>query len=400
MPETPPESPPLIYLVAGEPSGDLLGAQLMAALRDATGGHVAFTGVGGPRMAEQGLTSLFPMSDLAIMGFAEVVRHIPMVKRRIREVAADVQAKSPATVVTIDAPAFTLRVQRQLRAAFGANGPPLVHFVAPTVWAWRKGRAKEIAGFLDHLLCILPFEPPYFEVHGLASTFVGYPAIEDATGGDGPAFRKENGIPADAPLLCLMPGSRRSEIGRLLPVFLATLDRLEVTHPGLRAAIPVVPNVRDLVETATAGDARISLLHDPDRRKHLFAASDAALIKIGTANIELAAAGVPIVSTQRVSVVSAMIYQAVVRLKYVSLINIVLGRESHPEPLQFNCRPGVLAPLLDRILREESLRQRLIEDGLEAARQLGLGGESPSARAADVVRRKLEADGTGMRRKS
>lgn len=405
MPDT--SSPPLIYIVAGEPSGDLLGAQLMAALKAKTGGPISggpnsgggvrFTGVGGPRMAEQGLESLFPMSDLAVMGFVEVVRHIPNVKRRIGEVVADIQARAPDAVVTVDAPAFTLRVQRKLRAAMGGtseNGAPrLIHFVAPTVWAWRKGRAKEVAEFLDHLLCILPFEPPYFEKHGLKATFVGYPAIEDAVGGDGAAFRRENDIPAGAPMLCLMPGSRRSEIGRLLPIFLKTLDRLEADHPGLRAAIPVVPNVRDLVEAMTAGDGRITLLHDPTRRKHLFAAADAALIKVGTANLELAAAGVPLVSTQRVSHLSGLIYQLLVRMKYISLINIVLDRETHPEPLQYNCTPRNLARLVGGILDDESVRRAQIEAGLEAARRVGLGGPSPSDQAADVVLAELVRSG-------
>lgn len=391
MPDTP--SSPLIYIVAGEPSGDLLGAQLMASLKEKTGGNVAFTGVGGPRMIEQGLTSLFPMSDLAVMGFVEVVRHIPKVKRRIGEVAADIQAKAPDAVITVDAPAFTLRVLKRVRAAMGdapENGAPkLIHFVAPTVWAWRKGRAKEVAEFLDHLLCILPFEPPYFEVHGLKATFIGYPAIEDAVGGDGAAFRKENNIPADVPLLCLMPGSRRSEIERLLPTFLKTLDRLERDHPGIRAAIPVVPNVRDLVEAKTAGDQRITLLHDAGRRKHLFAAADAALIKMGTANIELAAAGVPLVATQRLSHLSGLIFLLLVHVKHVSLINIILDRESHPEPLQYNCRAGVLTPLVGRILDDPAVRDAQIEAGLEAARQLGLGGPAPSTLAADVVLREL-----------
>jgi len=400
----PDKSPlPLIYIVAGEPSGDLLGAQLMASLQAKTGGKVRFTGVGGPRMAEQGLASLFPMSDLAVMGFVEVVRHIPKVKRRIAEVAADIQSKAPDAVITVDAPAFTLRVLRKVRGKMGdapENGSPkLIHFVAPTVWAWRKGRAKEVAAFLDHLLCILPFEPPYFEEHGLKATFVGYPAIEDAVGGDGDAFRRENGIPANAPLLCLMPGSRRSEIGRLLPIFLKTLDRLATGRPGIKAAIPVVPNVRDLVEAMTApyrsgGDARITLLHDPTRRKHLFAAADAALIKVGTANLELAAAGVPLVSTQRVSHLSGLIYQLLVRMKYISLINIVLDRETHPEPLQYNCTPRNLARLVGGILDDENVRRAQIEAGLEAARQVGLGGPSPSDRAADAVLAELGRSGT------
>lgn len=373
---------PLIFLVAGEPSGDALGARLMAALRRETDGRVRFAGVGGPLMAEQGLDSLVPMRELAIMGFAEVVRHVPRVLRRIDEIAGAARRLAPAAVVTIDAQALSLRVVRRLAGA----GIPLIQYVAPTVWAWKPGRAAKLARYLDHIITLLPFEPPYFERHGLAATYVGFPAVEDVTGGDGAAFRARHGIAAEVPLLCAMPGSRRGEIARLFPVFRETVRLLAARVPDLHVVIPVVANVRDLVEQASRGfPTPLTLSRDTAERPDVFAAADAALVKSGTTSVELAVAGVPVVVTHKVSVLSAAIFIMVRRVRLVSIVNIMAGRMVQPELLQANCRPRRLAKAVARLLRDESAGREQRDVGAEVGRQLGLGGTAPSVLAARAV---------------
>jgi lipid-A-disaccharide synthase len=367
--------------VAGEPSGDLLGARLMAALKAETGARVRFDGIGGPRMEREGLRSRVPLSDLAVMGILEVIPHAPRILRHLRETADAVRALRPDAVVTIDAPAFSTRLAHRLKG----SGVPVVHYVAPTVWAWKAWRAKEMAGCVDHLITLLPFEAPYFERHGLSCTFVGYPAIEDAAGGDGPSFRAAHGIAPDAKVLCAMPGSRKKEIHRLLPTFERTVERLRASVPGLAVVLPAVENVADLVgERVARWKTPVLVSRDPAARRHLFAASDVALVKSGTASVELAAAGVPIVVTQRIGWFAALMLWAFAKVRYVSLVNLLEEREVQPELLQGRATPRRLAAAIESLLRTEERAWR-IEAGLRAARALGLGGEAPSRRAARAV---------------
>ena len=215
---------PLLYLIAGEPSGDLLGGSLMAALKHRTGGQVRFAGVGGPKMIEQGLEPLFPMTELAVFGLAEILPRLRRLMRRGEETVADIARLRPAALVTIDSPGFTLRVAQRVVPL----GVPRVHYVAPSVWAWKPERAAKIAKYLTHLLALLPFEPPYFEKEGLPCTFVGHSAIEGPAGrGDGAAFRARHGLAPNRRVIVMLPGSRTGEIDRLLPVFLETLRRLQ-----------------------------------------------------------------------------------------------------------------------------------------------------------------------------
>ena len=234
-----PSVSPLIFVIAGEPSGDTLGGALMAALAKRSQVSIRFAGIGGPQMIRHGLEPLFPMDELAIMGFVEVVRHVPRILRRIADAAKAIERTRPDVVITIDSPAFTLRVVKKIRHV----GIPVMHYVAPTVWAWRPGRAKKLARIVDHLIVLLPFEPPYFERHGLPCSYVGYPAIERALHGDAVAFRKTHKVGADEILLCAMPGSRKSEIRRLMPIFMQTIEIFSKNVPKLRVAIPTVPNV-------------------------------------------------------------------------------------------------------------------------------------------------------------
>lgn len=372
---------PLIFLIAGEHSGDALGAKVIAGLKQATGGNVCIAGIGGAEMAAEGLQSLFPMRELAIMGLLEVIPHIPRVLRRIEQTVKAIEEMRPDAVLTIDAPGFCFRVARKLQG----RGIPLVHLVAPTVWAWKPKRAEKIAKFLDHLLVILPFEPPYFTKHGLATTYVGHPVVENPAG-DGAAFRARHGIPAEAPLLAVLPGSRRGEIDRLLPPFGETVRDLAGRHPGLRIAVPAVDSLRAQIAGAVQNwPVPVTLCDGATEKADLFAAADLALSAAGTAVLELVLAGVPTVAAYKVNPVSYRIALRLVSLKRYTLPNILLDREIVPELIQDNCTADRLSAALEALLTDPAARARQIEAGAHLKELLGGNGPAPSRRIAEKL---------------
>ena len=374
---------PLVYLVAGEPSGDLVGAHLMRALRQETGGRVQFAGVGGEQMAEEGLQSLFPLADIAVMGLVEVLPKAALVLRRVRETVADIQRRRPVALVTIDSWGFTGRVAKRLKSTGAAI--PRIHYVAPMVWAWRPGRARVLARLLDHLLCLLPNEPAYFRAVGLGATHVGHSVVESgADRGDGPGFRRRHGIGPAVPLLCLLPGSRPGEVARLFPVLEATVRLLAARHSGLRVVIPTVDTVAEAVFRAAAPLGAIVVRGRQDKYD-AFAAADVSLAASGTVAVELAMAGVPAVICYRVSPVTAAIARRLLRIRYVSLVNLLLDRPAVPDLLQERCRPQLLADAVSALLADPAAREAQRAAGREALERLGYGGPPPSARAARVV---------------
>ena len=256
-----------VFMLAGEPSGDLLGAGLMAALKAETGGCVRFDGVGGAAMTAEGLDSLYPLEEFSVMGLLEVLPHILTILRRIRRLSKIIEAERPDILITVDSPDFTLRVARRLKG----KGIPLVHYVAPSVWAWKPGRAKAMAGYLDAVLALLPFEPRYFERHGLPCHFVGHPAAagEEPSAADTAAFRTAHGIDAQAPLLAVLPGSRRAEVKRLLPLFRDVVLELAERYPELRVVVPTLPAVAATVSAATAGWSCRPIVVQGRAEKHL-----------------------------------------------------------------------------------------------------------------------------------
>ena len=372
-----------VFLIAGEPSGDALGARLMAAIRERAKGPVLFRGIGGEGMIAEGLDPLFPMHELSVMGLAEVLPRLPRLIRRIGQTATAIRGARPDVVVTIDSPDFCLRVAKRLRG----SSIPVVHYVAPSVWAWRPGRARTIAQRVDHLLALLPFEPPYFEAEGLDCTFVGHPIVETAPDrADGGAFRAEHGIRGDAPLLCVLPGSRRGEVSRLLPIFSDAVGRLHAGRPDLRVVIPVAETVAEMVAEMVA-DWPVApiLVRGATAKQGAFAAADAALAASGTVALELAMAGVAAVIAYRVNAVTAFIVRRLIRVRFANLVNILLDREAVPEFIQDNCRPDLLASALESLLADPRAREAQAAAGAEAMRHLGAGGPSPSRRAAEAV---------------
>ena len=373
---------PLVFLIAGEPSGDVLGARLMAALKRRTGGEIDFAGIGGPAMAEEGLVSRFPMSELSLLGIAEILPHIPQLRRRIAETIAGIKELKPDLLVTIDAPAFCLRVSRQLSQIV-----PRVHYVAPQHWAWRPGRAHDLARATDHLMALLPFEPEFFARYGVDCAFVGHPVVEGGAGqGDAARFRRRHAIPEDSPVLTVLLGSRRGEVRRLLPVFESAVGRLHQVMPDLRVVLPTVPHLAPQIGAASeAWPMPTILVEDRLDKFDAFAASTAALAASGTVALELALSGTPSVIAYRVHALTGLLVKLLLNVRHVSLINIITGREIVPELIQGNCRPDRIADEIGRLLTDPAARAAQRAGFEELARRMGVGGPSPGDRAAAYV---------------
>ncbi len=374
---------PLVFLVAGEASGDNLGARLMAALKARTGNRIRFAGVGGAAMAREGLVSLFPMGELSLMGLAEILPHLPRLLRRLGETAAEVARLRPQAVVTIDSPEFSFRVARRIAHL----GIPRMHYVAPQVWAWRPGRARKLVGTIDHLLTLLPFEPRFFEAAGLPCSFVGHPVVESGAGrGDGAAFRDRHGIAPEATVISVLPGSRHNEVRRLLPVFKGAMELLARDRPELAFAVSTVEAVREEVAAAVRTWPRAAIVvTDPAEKFDAFAASRAAIAKSGTVTLELALAGVPMVVCYKVSAVTGFFARRLVRVDHAGLVNLLADRLVAPELMQEACTPAAIAEKVAPLLDEGAARAAQLA-GFEAV--LGrLGGKSPapSERAAEAV---------------
>ena len=341
-----------IWLVAGEASGDVLGGRLITALKAARP-DLGFSGIGGPRMLQAGLKqSLFPMSDLAVMGLAEVLPRVVSLRRRLNEAVADIKANPPDLVVTIDSPGFTLRLLKRIQGL----GLRRVHYVAPQVWAWREERVREFPGLWDRLLCLLPFEEAFFAKHGLPVQFVGHPVLQSgADAGVAARFRDRHDIAPDAKVVVLMPGSRRNEAPRLLPVFGRTLSLLAADFPGLVPVIPSSPVVAEMVARHVAKwPVKPLIVTDADEKHDAYAASGAALTKSGTSTLELALAGVPMAVTYRVNPVTAALARRMIRVPHVAMVNLLAGREIVPELLQQDCTPAKLRETLCTLLTDEA----------------------------------------------
>ncbi len=371
-----------VYIVAGEPSGDALGARLLRALRE--GGPVEAAGVGGELMGAEGVASLFPQAETAVMGLFEVLPRARRLLRRMDETAADILRFRPDAVVTIDSGGFNKGLARRLIAA----GSPAarIHYVAPMVWVWAPGRARRMARLFDHLMTLWPFEPALFEREGLPSTFVGHSLVE-AEPGDGAAFRVRHAVAPESTLVSVLPGSRAGEARRLLPVFREVLERLSGDIPGLHLAVPTVGTVADRVRDAVSTwpwPAAVTL--GEEEKQGAFAASRAALGASGTVALELALAGVPQVTAYRLNPATALIGRFVIRRRRFCPVNILLDRPVVPELIQGECRAGPLAEALGPLLFDEDARAAQLAAFRELAGELG-GGARPSLRAAEAVRR-------------
>ncbi|MGR3662122.1 MAG: lipid-A-disaccharide synthase [Paracoccaceae bacterium] len=378
----------LVMLVAGEASGDKLGAALMAGLKQLVG-DIDFAGVGGAQMQAEGLVSMFPMQELSVMGIAEVLPKYRQLKRRITEVAEEVLRRKPNVLITIDSPDFCLRVAKLVKASSSIR---TVHYVAPSVWAWRPGRAAKMAHFIDQVLALLPFEPPYMEAAGMRCDFVGHPVVAEplVTDAEKIEFRKSFGL-GTAPILLVLPGSRRSEVQRLTPVFGKAVRLFLQHHPDFRVLVPAAPHVVDLVRQATADWSGEPVVLDPtdisaaesEHRKRLaFGAANIALAASGTVSLELAAANTPMVIAYDLNWLSWQIMSRMAKIDTVTLVNLVTDSKTVPEFLGPDCTPEKISAALSLLLEDHN-------DQLKAMRQtmhqLGQNGAPPGLRAARAV---------------
>jgi lipid-A-disaccharide synthase len=386
------------FVIAGEASGDALGAALMAGLKALAPG-VQFEGVGGPLMEAEGLVSRFPMEELSVMGLWEVLPKYRALKRRIAETAAATAAARPDALITIDSPDFCLRVARAARDAL----PDLrtIHYVAPSVWAWRPGRAAKMAPFIDHVLALLPFEPPYMTAAGMSCDFVGHPVVTEprATPAEAAAFRETQMIGPEQPLVLCLPGSRRGEVARLGPRFDEALMRLRDREPGLRVVLPTVRGVAGMVREMTARwpVAPIVVETAADKRA-AFAAADLALAASGTVSLELAAARVPMVIGYDMAPLSRIVISRLLRTDTVTLVNLVSETRTIPEFVGSHCRPGPMAAALLHLLEDDGARAAQLAAMELTMQRLGEGGEAPGLRAARSVLAALQGGKTRGRR--
>ena len=383
---------PVIMLVAGEPSGDDRGAGLAQALRARLGPCLKLVGVGGPRMAEAGVQSLFDMSEISVFGLLEGLLAIPRVRRRAEETARAVVREGADLVVLIDSWGFSWLAARAIRRL--APQVRLVKYVAPQVWATRPGRAKALAGLVDHLMVINSFEPPYFEEWGLPTTFVGNPALHmDFTGCDPAGFRARHGIAPGSPVLLVLPGSRPGEVSRLLPPFEDAVRRLKASHPGLQVVLPVAEAVAPQVKSAVAGwPFRVHVIEGEGEKLEAMKASDLALACSGTVTLEVAQAGVPMVVAYRLGAVTHFVARFLIRTPWVVLFNIAARDFVAPEMIQDDCTGPRLAAELDRRLRDPELRRAQAAAQDAALDRMGRGGPDPSETAARVVSEVLSGD--------
>ncbi len=382
-----------LFMIAGEPSGDRLGASLMRGLA-AEGVTTRPQGVGGEAMAAEGLESLFPIEETSIMGLAEVLPRLPNLIRRINQTVEAVIAARPDALITIDSPGFTMRVAKKVRAA--APEMPIIHYVAPSVWAWRPGRAKKMAAHVDHVLALLPFEPPWMTAAGMTCDFVGHPVVErtaHVAPGDR-SIRAEIGVGPDQPLIAVLPGSRNSEISRLTPVFGEALGKLAKRRPGLALVLPAAETVVDRLKEMVADWPLQPILLDPrdlpvgeaeTRKFRALAASDAALAASGTVSLELAAMETPTIIAYRATDLTVFILRRIMTVDTGTIANLVLGEKIVPEYHQERCNPKLLSDALDELLEGGPARDAQIDGARRALAALGREGEPPSRRAAKSV---------------
>jgi len=384
---TQPSRPPSIYIIAGEESGDALGAALARALKQQTDGAVQLTGIGGRAMTAAGIASPFPIDDLSIVGLTAIPQKLPKIFRHIREATEAVIAAHPDTLVIVDSPDFTHRVARRVRRR--APSIPILDYVSPSVWAWRPGRARAMRAYIDRVLAILPFEPAtYVRLQGPPCSYVGHPLIERLSElrPNAQETARRQSVP---PIVLALPGSRSTEIGRHIGIFGAALDRVAARAGAFEVVLPTVPHQVSRVREATAGwTTKPRLVVELAEKWAAFRSARAALAASGTVTLELALAGVPTVAAYRLAALEAVIARLIrikSRLPSVILANLVLGENAVPELLQEECTPDRLAAALLPLLSETPERARQVEAFGRLDEIMGIGSAAPSARAAAIV---------------
>lgn len=367
--------PTRIYIIAGEQSGDQLGAGLMNGLKHLTRKNIKIDGIGGNGMQAEGLQSLFPMQELSLMGFAEILPHIFRLKRRIRETVADILTKKPDIVVTIDSPGFTFRVVKQLRAQGSTS--QFIHYVAPTVWAYKPERAAKTARLFDALLTLFAFEVPYFTKESLATAWTGHPAAWKVP---------PQNITRRGDMICMFPGSRKGELKRILPLFQDIATRLHTLHPELRITMPIPQTLHETVSAHTKQWPCPVAIVDSSHRFEALAAASAAVCKSGTITLECALAGVPSIVTYKANPISIWIARRLITIPYAALPNILLSREIMPEYMPPKIDAETMATTLSGLFTDNE-QAKIQKTAFQQLRALLLPSaeRSPSILAAEQI---------------
>lgn len=378
------------FIIAGEASGDLLGSKLIRELKNINP-QSSFVGVGGRMMKEQGLLSIFPMEELSVMGFFEILPHVFKLLRRIKQTAQTIIQEKPNYVITIDSPDFCFRVIKAVKKQAPYLDVKFVHLIAPSVWAYRQGRAKKIAKLYNLLLAILPFEPPYFEKYGLKTVFIGHPIMENAPdflkkSEENLRFRKQKGISENDIVVCLTPGSRLSEVKRIFPEFIRAINILAEKKSGLKVVIPLIDKTRNLV-SQMAKDLQVEyfLIEKEEKNSALFA-SDFALAKSGTNTLELSLYRIPMLVAYKLNSLTHFIVKHMVKIKYANLVNLILNEEVIPEMLQENCEAQRISMVLERLVLDKHYARKQVEKSEAAMKLMGFGNiENASLKAAKEI---------------
>ncbi len=380
-------TPLRVFILAGEPSGDKLGGALMAGLKDLRP-DVTFEGIGGVQMQAQGLQSRFDMDELSVMGLAEVLPKYRHLKRRIVETAQAVIAMRPDVLITIDSPDFSLRVAKLVKAGSDIR---TVHYVAPTVWAWRAGRAAKMARHVDHVLALFPFEPPLMQAAGMRCDFVGHPVVAEpvATQADADQFREVYDLGA-RPLLMVLPGSRLGEVARLGDRFGEAVRLLKQKNPTMQTVVPAAAPVAQAVLELTANwpDTMVLDPREGDcaqamaQKQSAFAAADVALAASGTVSLELAASMTPMVIAYDMSPLSRFIISRMMLVDTVTLVNLVSDTRVVPEVIGKACTAQAIAKGLEDVIASPNSQRAAMALTME---RLGRGGQAPGLRAAEAV---------------
>ncbi|WP_299558585.1 lipid-A-disaccharide synthase [uncultured Sulfitobacter sp.] len=377
-----------VFIIAGEPSGDKLGGALMAGLKKLRP-DTAFEGIGGIEMQAEGLHSRFDMSELSVMGLAEILPKYRHLKRRIAQTAQAVVAAQPDVLVTIDSPDFSLRVAKLVRARSAVR---TVHYVAPTVWAWRPGRAAKMASHIDQVLALFPFEPPYMQAAGMRCDFVGHPVVSEpvTSAAQAQEFRTEHGL-GEAPVLLILPGSRRSEVARLGETFGAAISGVLTDRPATRVVVPAAASVADMVAAMCENWPGSPIVLDPRSGDHAkamrdkraaFRAANVALAASGTVSLELAAADTPMVIAYDMNWLSRVIIGRMLEIDTVTLVNLVSETRVVPEFIGKRCRPDLITGGLADVLADPGAQHAAMALTMQ---RLGQGGDAPGLRAARAV---------------
>jgi lipid-A-disaccharide synthase len=375
----------LVYIIVGEPSGDILAGRMMQVMQQQHPG-VRFTGMGGETMVAQGFKSLFDIADISVMGFWEVLPRLPLLLKRMKQVIGDIEQQQPDVIVTVDSWGFVSRILQKLKRR--KNTIPTVHYVAPQVWAWKKSRAPKAAGLMNRMMTLWPYEPAWFEKYGLRCDFVGHPVIENTAylTDDLDAFKVRHHIPCQGTLLCVLPGSRRSEINKLIPVFKKVIRRLKAHYPDLFLIIPSVAAIADEVRSAFADiDVPHCIITGQQERYNAFRVSAFALAASGTVTLELTACGVPHVIAYTFSAITNQIIKRLATTDYANLINILADKPIIPEFVLDHCRDDLIATKVLELMQNPEAAQAQVKEAKRYFSQLKPEDMMPSEKVASIV---------------